>query len=207
MQFTIPGRFLASLCFATTSFAGTLALSPSGIADTTSSYTDTQGWSFTLSQTVSVTALDYYDPSGANLAFSHQVGVWTSTGTLLFSTTIPSGAPGVTNGSYESVAIAPYSLSPGNYVIGATSASYSDLYVYYATAEPTISGVSFTGGGYITYASGLNFPTPIGNNANPEFLSADFEVGTAQSNTPTPEPSTFVMLAGGMVFLWRRARG
>jgi hypothetical protein len=111
---------LASALLAIHGSAGTLAMMPTGITDSPSSYTDTEGWAFGSSQSFQITALDYYDPGASSLTTSHQVGIWTATGTLLLSTTIPSGAPATTNGLYESMAITPYSLGPGSYVIGAT---------------------------------------------------------------------------------------
>ena len=90
---------------------------------------DTEGWTFTASQGFEITALDYY-PNGASLSSAHKAGIWTSNGTLLASTTIPSGTPAEMSGLYESVAIVPFALGPGTYVIGATVGGGPDLTIF-----------------------------------------------------------------------------
>ena len=62
--------------------------------------TGTYGWSFTLSSTITVTDLGYFDFGGNGLNDAHDVGIWTSTGTLMVSATVPAGTAGTLVGRF-----------------------------------------------------------------------------------------------------------
>ena len=54
----------------------------------------TIGWSFTANDNLSVTSLGLWDETPADpLSQTHQVGLWSSTGTLLGSATIQTNSP------------------------------------------------------------------------------------------------------------------
>src|SRR5450755_2722444 len=78
----------------------------------------TLGWEFTVSQSITVTALGAFDDSQDGLAESHDVGIWDSVGNLLGSTTVAAGTvdPLVNQFRYSSVS---FTLAPGTYEIGA----------------------------------------------------------------------------------------
>ena len=75
--------------------------------------TFTLGYEFTTSVALDVNALGYFDDGNGN---SHDVGIWTSSGTLLASTTVTGGDPVVGHFVYQS--IPDLMLAPGTYVIG-----------------------------------------------------------------------------------------
>jgi hypothetical protein len=61
----------------------------------------TFGWTFTLTGTLTVTDLGWFDFGGNGLAASHDVGIWASDGTLLVSATVPSGTTGGLIGAFR----------------------------------------------------------------------------------------------------------
>ena len=76
----------------------------------------TVGWSFSIVDSIDVTALGVFDYMDDDLAFPHTVGLWFNGGPLITSTTISPGA-GTLNNGFRYVNIAPASLGPGDYVI------------------------------------------------------------------------------------------
>lgn len=73
----------------------------------------TLGFSFNLSQATTIDALGYW--TGGNFS-THQVAIWSSSGTLLTSGTVSGADPLLGHYRYDS--IAPITLGAGNYVIG-----------------------------------------------------------------------------------------
>jgi len=145
----------------------------------------TIGWSFSVVSTdITVTSLGIYDSGGDGLADAHAVGLWTSGGTLLASTTIPNGAGATLLGSYRYVAIAPVALSAGQtYVIGALYPTQSGDNIIHSSAQTYAAPVSFgqsrqtplniTGTDPLTFP-GLNAGLPQGF-FGPNFLCSYFE--------------------------------
>src|SRR5438876_3613240 len=87
----------------------------------------TLGWSFTTNASVTVDALGYYDLAGDGLAVAHDIGLFTSTGTLLTSTAV---APGVVDpliGSFRYAPITPITLAAGQtFTIGGTTDAFGN---------------------------------------------------------------------------------
>jgi HYR domain/Secretion system C-terminal sorting domain len=78
------------------------------------------GWSFTVgANPITLTALGLYDAGNDGLAEAHPVGIWTSAGILLSSTTIPAGTAATLNAGYRYNPITSIVLAAGQtYVIG-----------------------------------------------------------------------------------------
>src|SRR5215831_12899950 len=76
----------------------------------------TVGWGFTVSNSVVVRSLGWFDAGAPGLAQSHDVGIFTfpdsGTGTLLVSGTVDPSSP-LTN-SYHFTSISPTTLDTGN---------------------------------------------------------------------------------------------
>ena len=104
----------------------------------------TEGYTFSLTTVMSVSALGFYDYQQNGLVQAHQVGLWSSTGTLLASVTVPSGTSAPLTGASRYVSLAtPVLLAVGTtYTMGAYMGNGSDLGVYYGTSNP-IAGVTF----------------------------------------------------------------
>jgi hypothetical protein len=93
-----------------------LALTPSsGGSQQVESVPFTFGWQFTVTSTLNVTDLGYYDAGGDGLAFSHQVGIFNdSTQLELVSGTVDSGTTDPLIDGYRVIPVS-YTLLPGTY--------------------------------------------------------------------------------------------
>src|SRR5262245_12458608 len=60
---------------------------------------DNVGWQFSVSAPITIDGLGLFDVNPAGLAESHQVGLWTDSGTLLASATVTSGSTSVASAS------------------------------------------------------------------------------------------------------------
>jgi hypothetical protein len=151
------------------------------------------GFSFQMNQPISVSALGIWDypTDGSGLFFAHPVGLWTSSGTLLGSVTVPAGSGGSLVGQYRYADLSsPIVLSIGQtYVLGA-------LYPYDITSDsdPFPSG-SFQLAGVATRLAGLGVANDTNNlvfpNGSPPF--ATNAGGPNLHFTPVPEPSTLAL--------------
>ncbi len=102
--------------------AGTIGLTSFSGGGAFISYDNTDmtvGWSFTANENLLATMLGFWDASPTNpLAQNHEVGLWTSGGTLLASTTVLTNS--ALTGAFRYEAIAPTLLLSGqSYVLGA----------------------------------------------------------------------------------------
>ena len=79
----------------------------------------TCGWSFTVDVMIDVVALGQWDEGVDGLSGSADVGLWLTDGTLLASTTVPTGTAGTLVGNHRYTSISPLKLMTGlEYVIG-----------------------------------------------------------------------------------------
>lgn len=190
------------LCVSAT--AGTLALNLSNVTLDVSSGHATLGWSFSVLQNYNVIALDFIDPNGANFGASHQVGIWSSVGTLLASATIPMGVPATTVGSgnqtFASAAITPLLLTPGNlYYIGGTQDSPDK--VVGSSNYTSASGITIVGKAFIVFNAGLAYPGTGGLFSDSQYFSPNFEFTAVPTASGVPEPASVLAVAGGLVLL------
>ena len=153
----------------------------------------TLGYSFTTSVSFTINALGAFDDGLGN---NREVGIWSSTGTLLVSTTVLGTDPVTGHFQYDPVS---YTLAPGSYVIaGEFPGDYVNFNPFPAYATGVVSRAGYTWGTDCQLlGAGLNFPTVcgLGYGAN-GILYADF-------STPggTPEPGTLIMFGSGIVGL------
>ena len=185
--------------------AGTIAVAPTSIIDNNlvpNTQSFVTGWAFTTTTALNVVALDYYDQAQNGLLTSHTVGIYSSTGTLLVSATIPSGTAGGLNGVYRDVAIPTFALGPGSYVIAGTSAATpvantADPIIVFGTGTP-IAGLTIGTPALYAFAAGLVFPTAQASGL--QYFNANFEVG------PIPEPATYGMVLSALAAFVARKR-
>lgn len=151
----------------------------------------TIGWSFTSSETLSVSGLGFWDDQDHTLGFSHEVGLWDSSQNLLASTTITSSSTPVASdglGQWLFNTTGTITLAAGTYFIGAeyVKADDVDAYRYYVSNITTVNGLTFDSAQYV-YGSGLNFPGLVQGGA-PSYFGPNLEFGSS-----VPEPSSLLM--------------
>lgn len=152
------------------------------------------GRSFTVVSAANVVSLGIFDQGSDGLRNSHQVGLWNSTGTLLFSTLIASGTSAILDGNFRFNDIAPISLNVGStYFVAATYADAND--------DPYMVNATFASAPMITHmneqwewGSALVFPDLINPNVD-SYWGGDVRLVAV---TATPEPATVTLLALGL---------
>lgn len=163
----------------------------SGSTDTSA----TVGWSFTVSEALTVSSLGYFDLGANGLGESHGVAIWTGAGTLLTSATVPSGTAGTLLNSFRYVAISPLILNPGAYVIGGGNALAVDTFVGIASGFSASPLISFTAARGID--GSLEFPTISNPAFNPGFFGPNMLITAAA----VPEPSNLILFGTGLIAL------
>jgi hypothetical protein len=154
----------------------------------------TKGWAFTTSSPVLVTQLGLWDQGNNGLNASHVVSIWTSTGTLMAQTTIPSGTGATLIDGVLFVSITSVLLPAGSYTIGGFYGRLDDRFAVRASAIATASELTYNGS-----RSRGGFAFPQGNffgNLN-SYFGPNFQFTTA---VPTPDAGSTVSLLGFALF-------
>jgi hypothetical protein len=185
------------------------------------SFTGTRGWQFERggdSYDIFVTQLGVFDSGGDGLVNSHQVGLWRNdpdnrTGTLLASATVPAGTAALLEWGYRWMPITPVLLprTLASYVVGAQySAGDADDLVTprpsgpwpYFQFAPDIYAI--TAGARVALGNDLPYPVSwwgCGEGCTPEiFWEPNFRYSLV------PEPSVWVLLLPGLIYLGLRRR-
>jgi hypothetical protein len=200
-------RHIVALIFAfgcvTPSHAFMLALDHRG-GDLWLSQASTRGWAFSVNSTITADGLGFFDVNPPGLVRDHDVGLWTSSGTLLRQATITNASTPVDStsehGRWLFETITPLVLDPGGYVLGATfsvlfgvpsdqSCAKYDCLVQHASATP-ISQITFGGNRSSGVGPGLVFPTLTSPTFDDGVFGPTFSVLQAQ----VPEPATLALL-------------
>jgi MYXO-CTERM domain-containing protein len=106
----------------------------------------TRGWSFSTDSDITVTSLGWFDSGADGLAASHQVGIWTTGGTLLMSATVAAGTadPILNNFRFNSALTGSPSLTAGTYVIGGLSTNSDQVAFLVPAGNVTLApGIAF----------------------------------------------------------------
>jgi hypothetical protein len=165
---------------------------------------ETVGWRFTVgTSNISVLSLGWWDETPTTpLAASHQVGIWTLGGALLGQTTVQTNSTLL--GSFRYETITPFTLLANtSYLIGGRDlVTDGDNYASSNTALVMASGVTFNEAARSANGSGFAAPTTLTANSGGRF-GPNFTFGPA---VVVPEPSTYALLATGLVAMGIVAR-
>ena len=140
----------------------------------TASSDQTLGWAFTVeSNNVVVTKLGIFDAGSDGLENSHPISIWTDTGEVVLTTTIPNGRSGDLVGMFRYVDVPPTRLDRSEfYVIG----SYYgiDMLDMWSDTDDKDTGP------YVTYrvdrrGNGDSFPEQTGRGVDPGFFGPNFQ--------------------------------
>jgi len=153
----------------------------------------TLGWRFHLKSPVFLTSLGVYDHLQDGFAEAHQVGLWTSTGTLLGSGNLPVGASGNLLGSFRYVDVPSVPLPIGDYVIGAHFiGTFVDPFSDFNSSLTTDPIVEYMGRN--SDGPGFQFPSNFLGTDGLNFITSNLQFSLV------PEPSALVLAGLGTVF-------
>ena len=165
---------------------------------------ETIGWSFNTANTIEVTSLGWFVvPGFAALASDHQVGIWSTTGTLLGTTTVTAGAR--TDGDWRFGAVSPFTLLAGDYVIGGLDTQTdNDFYLANVSDLAMASGITMLTARFNT-GPGFSFPSFVLADSIGRF-GPSFQFNTLQAPGAIPEPASWAMLIAGFGLVGAAAR-
>ena len=165
------------------------------------------GFDFTPTADLSVSALGWYDHNGNGLLHDHPVGIYvTATRTLASpAATVTTSSPLDPATSFRFAPVAPFTLTPGTTytVVGYGQGPPFDPYV----SDPA-GGITFGPGiDYVRHrtsrSAGLEFPTTAGEIG----LIQDLYLGPSFQYAVIPEPASAVLpLAASSLLIRRRRR-
>ena len=188
-------RFIEDLLIAVLIFAAcTLSVSaavpaidPSGPFSSYNGAGEIDGFAFTATTAGNVTALGIFAGPSLTLpaAQSFAVGLWTSSGTLLASTTVTSADTAI--GSFYFHPITPIALTAGQtYIVGAQMGG--GVLTYFGGSYTMASGLQYVGSRWIPSGS-LSMPTFYdGSFSDPGYLGANFLFDTVSAPALTNGP-------------------
>jgi len=160
----------------------------------------TLGFDFNVSSSVTIDGLGVFDAGSDGLNNVHEIGLWTSAGTLLATTSVGPGASASDAsasgaGSYVYSDILSLTLGAGSYVIGALfEIGDTDAVVHDAggifSNDPN---VAYNSSAWINTGV-LEFPVNIGG-ANDRYFGPTMRIAEAS----VPEPSILLLLSFGLM--------
>jgi hypothetical protein len=176
---------------------------------------DDAGYIFTNSNPLLITSLGLYTQS-TSLAQSHQLSLYTTSGTLLTSTSVGVGVAPDAQGFVYAPLASNYLLNPGTYFVAAYYAQGSpDLFL--AGGGPVTMGPDLTFEDQFLYynpSTGFDPNSPAGqftfgsSTNSSKFIGPNFVYTVASADTPEPGSIAMLVTGGltGAAFLKRRKR-
>ena len=158
-------------------------------------YTDTsysQGFEFDALQPITVTALGIFDDGMNGFAESHDVGIFSSSGTLLASTTVVSTNQLIGYFRYQQIPPVDLPAASGYRVAAVTG---TERYTWSPSGTTTNALIRFVGDRYTPYTTNLVFPTRTDYRVG--YFGANFLL-TPSTSPPeiTSQPQRTIVAAG-----------
>lgn len=152
------------------------------------------GWEFSVSSSVTLNNLAYFDYNGDGLTTAHWVGIFDMKGNLLVDAVVPAGTGAALSNGFRLIPIS-FTLNPGTYVIAAQSAANSDDVLYRTSVieSPWITYVKDR------YGYGLTFILPALTDITSEH--AYFGPNFTLDPSPVPIPGAIWLLGSGLAGL------
>ncbi|MEI9961385.1 MAG: hypothetical protein WDM76_09750 [Limisphaerales bacterium] len=189
-----------NICVCALILASTLSASPllnsSGAGSTSISSLDAVvGYSFTIGITsLEASALGLFDQDLDGFSEAHNVNIWSSTGILLGSVTVPAGSLAPLQGEFRYVSLlAPVTLVSGEtYVIAANYPSQVDWFIANPLAQANAIFSPFASFGVSASRLGPGFPL---------WGAQILHAGPNIEFTPVPEPSLLMLTASEILVI------
>ena len=165
---------------------------------------ETFGWSFRVNNTITIDGLGVWDNSSNGIGPSTQVGIWTSSGSLLGSTTVSNTSSVVASasnqGSWLMESISALTLTPGDYLLGALFFTNSPLSQIGSTFT-NIADIT-VGGGVRQGNSNTGFAAPLASFSQRIFGPTMH----LQDANQVPEPTGLALVSLGLLCVAARRR-
>ena len=199
LRFALCAAFL-SLSFGATASAAVLAVdfadNPLLFRCQTTVLGCNLGYTFQVTQAVTIVSLGVFNDSTDGLNNNHPVGLWDASHSLIAQAVVDSSSTSVASasglGEWLFTAITPFTLTPGTYTIAAFYPATQDEVIRSAstnfTADGIVLGLPVQG-----FAGSLTEPTTQVNTTRFGYFGPSFEIAA-------PEPSTAGLLVIGAAF-------
>ena len=200
--YTVLLAFVLTLFLTISPVRGGVLIFNEATGGTGSNNDQSVGWQFNVLSSLTVTDLEWYDPTGNGLNTAHVVGIWNPTGVLMTSALIPVGTAVGLDGMFRFVSVTPLILPAGNGCIvgGANFATNIDRLacgtggacdgLLVQVLDPRVMFVNAT----FSAAAGFQRPSIL-SSAHEGFYGPSF------SAAAVPEPSSMFCLVTGLAGL------
>lgn len=164
----------------------------------------TLGFTFQVNSTISVDGLGFFDDGKNGLTQSHDVGLWTGTGTLLASATVTNA--NALDSWFRYATISTLTLAPGTYVVAATTGT--ENYAFEPTGFFTAPQITFVQDAFI-FGPILAFPTQTDPGTAVGFFGGNVRLATVGAAVPESGLTAIILALGlgCLVALRRRLAG
>ncbi len=182
---------------------GVVAFSPTNLFSVDNAGSFSFGYSFSVAgPSLLVTSLGYFDAGGDGLVDAHDVGIFTSTGTLLVRGTVSAGVSDPLLGSfrYTSGLSGSPLLAAGDYVIAGVTPGAGDAYAAFSGSQGAAAGLTY-GSPQFVGSTVLAFPNQGDGGSVGGYFGPNF---TFESASAVPGPAA--ALAFALMALRRRKR-